>query len=189
MDKNIAVFAIFPSRMAAEEAVQDLKDMGISKGDISVLFSSPDVGNNLGLSNSTKVPEGAAAGGVGGAVLGGVLGWLAGIGSLAVPGVGPLIAAGPIMAALSGVGIGGVLGTLGGSLIGMGIPEYEADRYIDDIKKGRVLVSAQTDSRDVADEILDIFEQRGGDDVYTTGIAASGERSRPSNVKTPPIFR
>src|SRR6266550_6511823 len=128
-EKRTAVFGIYSSREAAERAADAIINAGFTSADISVLLPENLGSRSIGMEKSTKAPEGAAAGGSTGAVLGGTLGLLAGIGALAIPGVGPLIAAGPIVAALTGVGVGGALGGITGALIGMGIPEYEAKRY------------------------------------------------------------
>src|SRR5207253_8334990 len=124
-----AAFAIFTSRTAVEQAVDDLKDSGYRNTDISVLFPQNQGTKDFAHEKHTKAPEGAATGAGTGVVVGGALGWLAGIGALAIPGVGPLIAAGPIVAALAGAGVGGAVGGIAGALVGMGIPEYEAKRY------------------------------------------------------------
>ena len=120
---------------------------------------------------NTKAPEGTAAGAGTGAVVGGTLGWLAGIGALAIPGLGPFIAAGPIMAALAGVGVGGAVGGLTGALIGMGIPEFEAKRYEGRIKEGGILLSVHCDDSDWTKKAKEILEQSGGQDVTSTGEA------------------
>ena len=121
---------------------------------------------------NTKAPEGAATGvGVGGAV-GGTLGLLAGIGALAIPGVGPLIAAGPIMGALAGLGVGGAVGGLVGALVGMGIPEYEAKRYEGRVKDGGILVSVHCDSSEEVSKAKDVLKATGAED-----IASSGEKA------------
>jgi hypothetical protein len=131
----------------------------------------------LATEKNTKAPEGTATGaGIGGAV-GGTLGLLAGIGALAIPGVGPLIAAGPIMGALAGLGVGGTVGGLVGALIGMGIPEYEAKRYEGRVNDGGVLVSVHCDSSDEVSRAKDILEEAGGDDV-----ASAGEKSVSSHT-------
>src|SRR5258705_11040171 len=119
----------------------------------------------MGHENATKAPEGAAAGAGTGVVLGGALGWLAGIGALAIPGVGPLIAAGPIMAALSGAAVGGAVGGITGALVGMGIPEYEAKRYEGKIKGGNILISVHSDNRDETKKAKEIFEQAGAKEI------------------------
>src|SRR5688572_1564608 len=118
MGKNTAAFGIYCDRMGVERAVDTLKAAGYRNTDISVLFPFNEGNKDFAHEKGTKAPEGATVGGGAGAILGGTLGWLAGIGTLAIPGVGPLIAAGPIMAALAGAGVGGALGGLTGALIG-----------------------------------------------------------------------
>src|SRR5580704_5650699 len=103
--KNESVFGIYSSRTSAENAISGLRENGFPRTDVSVLLPENLGTRELATDKSTKAPEGAAAGGSSGAVIGGALGWLAGIGALAVPGLGPFIAAGPIMAALAGVGV------------------------------------------------------------------------------------
>ena len=145
--KNTAAFAIFPTRAAAESAVDRLIAAGFSNQDVSVLMSDTNSSREFATEKNTKAPEGTTTGvGVGG-VVGGTLGLLAGIGALAIPGVGPLIAAGPIMGALAGLGVGGAVGGLVGALIGSGIPEYEAKRYEGLVKDGGILVSVHCDSQ------------------------------------------
>ena len=117
----------------------------------------------------TKAPEGATTGAGTGAVLGGALGWLAGIGALAIPGVGPLIAAGPIMAALAGVGVGGAVGGIAGALIGLGIPEYEAKRYEGRVKEGGILLSVHSDNSEWTKRAKQILEATGAQDISSTG--------------------
>ena len=120
----------------------------------------------------TKASEGATAGATTGGLVGGTLGLLAGIGALAIPGIGPLIAAGPLMAALSGIGAGGSIGSVLGALIGLGIPEKEAIRYKDRLKEGTVLLSVQTDSDEHANEIANILLRLGAVDISITKKAA-----------------
>ena len=120
----------------------------------------------------TKAPEGATTGATTGALAGGALGWLVGIGALAIPGLGPFIAAGPIMAALAGAGVGGAVGGLTGALIGMGIPEYEAKRYEGRVKDGGILLSVHSDSSDEVKRAKEILEQTGAQDISSTGEAA-----------------
>src|ERR1700680_4309290 len=134
--KNTAVFGLYATRTAVEYAVDALKADGFRNTDVSVLFPENVGTKDFAVDKGTKAPEGAATGAGSGAVLGGTLGWLAGIGALAIPGLGPFIAAGPIMAALAGAGVGGAIGGLTGALIGMGIPEFEAKRYEGRIKEG-----------------------------------------------------
>ena len=170
--KNTAAFAIFPTRSAAESAVDRLVAVGFSNQDVSVLMSDNDSAREFATEKNTKAPEGTATGvGVGG-VVGGTLGLLAGIGALAIPGVGPLIAAGPIMGALAGLGVGGAVGGLVGALVGMGIPEYEAKRYEGRVKDGGILVSVHCDTSEEISRAKDVLKQAGGED-----IASSGEKA------------
>jgi hypothetical protein len=175
--KNTAAFAIFSSRLEAESAVDRLIAAGFPDHDVSILMSDTGGSKQFATEKNTKAPEGTATGvGVGG-TLGGALGLLAGLGALAIPGVGPLIAAGPIMGTLAGVGVGGAVGGLVGALIGMGIPEYEAKRYEGRVKNGGILVSVHCDSSVEVSHAKDILKNAGGDD-----IASSGEKSVSSHV-------
>jgi len=171
--KNTAVFGIYPSYPTVERGVETLKAAGFRNTDISVLLPDNVGTKDFAHEKGTKAPEGASAGAGTGAVLGGALGWLAGIGALAIPGVGPLIAAGPIMAALAGVGVGGVVGGLVGTLIGMGIPEYEAKRYEGRIKEGGILLSVHSDNSDWTRKAKSVLEATGAQDISSTGEAAA----------------
>jgi hypothetical protein len=142
-----AVFCTVTTSAQAEQIVENLKTGGFRSNDISVLMPDKAGTKAFAVDNQTKAPEGAATGAGTGAVLGGGLGWLAGIGALAIPGLGPLIAAGPIMAALTGAAVGGTVGGLTGALIGMGIPEYEAKRYEGKVKQGHALISVHSETR------------------------------------------
>ncbi len=174
--KNTAAFGIFPTRSAAETAVDRLTAAGFTHQDVSVLMADRNSSKDFATEKNTKAPEGTTTGvGVGGAI-GGTLGLLAGIGALAIPGVGPLIAAGPIMGALAGLGVGGAVGGLVGALVGMGIPEYEAKRYEGHIKDGGILVSVHCESSEEVSRAKDILKQAGGND-----IASSGEKSVSSH--------
>src|ERR1700683_915837 len=141
--KKTAVFGIYRTEQQAERTVDDLLAAGFSNDDISVLLPDNKGTKDFAHDKSTKAPEGTTVGVTTGGAIGGALGLLAGIGALAIPGVGPFIAAGPIMAALAGLGVGGAVGGLIGALVGMGIPEYEAKRYEGWIKEGGVLLSVQ----------------------------------------------
>jgi hypothetical protein len=167
--KNMATFGIFSTRTNVESAVNRLKDAGYRNTDISVLFPHNEGSKDFATEKNTKAPEGAATGAGTGAVIGGTLGWLASIGLLAIPGVGPFIAAGPIMAALAGAGVGGAIGGIGGELIGMGIPEYEAKRYEGRVKKGGILLSVHCDSSDWTKKAERILKESGAEDVSSTG--------------------
>lgn len=170
--KNTAAFAIFPTRAAAESAVDRLIAAGFSNQDVSVLMADNESARQFATEKNTKAPEGTTTGGVVGGAVGGTLGLLAGIGALAIPGVGPLIAAGPIMATLAGLGVGGAVGGLVGALIGLGIPEYEAKRYEGRVKDGGILVSVHCDTSDEISRAKDVLKQAGGED-----IASSGEKA------------
>ena len=135
-DKKAAVFGIYPSAAEAERAVDELVRGGFPSADISVLLQDYRGTRDFAHQKETKAPEGTATGVTAGGVIGGALGVLAGIGAIAIPGLGPFIAAGPIMAGLAGLGVGGAVGGIIGALIGMGIPEYEAKRYEGRLKNG-----------------------------------------------------
>lgn len=195
-NKKTAVFGIYSTRDGVERAVDALLQSVFTKDDISVLLPE-SIGNNtpvgsssvaatggidrsgqkdVGTVKNTKAPEGATAGAGTGAVIGGTLGLLAGIGALAIPGVGPLIAAGPIMAALAGIGVGGAVGGFTGALIGMGIPEYEAKKYEGRLKKGGILFSVHCDTSEQIKRAKEILERTGGED-----ISSAGETSVPND--------
>ena len=169
-----AVFCIAKTEGQAQRIVVDLKSAGFSNNDISVLFPDKTGTRDFAHEHHTKAPEGTASGAGVGGLLGGALGWLAGIGSLAIPGVGPFIAAGPIMAALGGAAVGATVGGITGALIGMGIPEYEAKRYEGRIREGNYLISVHTEDSDQRSKAKEIFERAGAED-----IASAGESSAP----------
>src|SRR6202023_3171085 len=137
---------------------------------------------DMGTEKATKAPEGATAGATSGAVLGGALGLLAGIGALAIPGVGPLIAAGPIMATLAGMGVGGAVGGVTGALIGMGIPEFEAKRYEGRIQKGGILLSVHCDTAEEIKRAEEILKVTGAEDVSSTGESSANAKQKDRDV-------
>ena len=167
--KNTAAFGIYRNRVSVENAVDALRAAGYRSTDISVLFPENEGTKDFAHEKHTKAPEGTATGATSGAVIGGSLGWLAGIGALAIPGLGPLIAAGPIVAVLAGAGAGGVIGGLAGALVGMGIPEYEAKRYEGRVKEGGILLSVHCDDSKWTKRAKEILERTGGEDVASTG--------------------
>src|SRR5579871_3257495 len=171
--KNTAVFGIYRDRLSVESAVDTLRREEFRNTDISVLFPENQGTKDFAHEKNTKAPEGATTGAASGAIIGGGLGWLAGIGALAIPGLGPFIAAGPIMAALAGVGAGGAVGTLVGALVGMGIPEYEAKRYEGRIKEGGILMSVHADNSDWTKKAKELLKQAGAEDVSSTGEAGA----------------
>jgi hypothetical protein len=164
-----SVFGLLKTREEAEAIVNRLKTSGFSNQDISVLFPDDAATRDFTDEQATKAPEGAATGGSTGFVVGGVLGWLAGIGSLAIPGVGPFIAAGPIMAALSGAAVGAAVGGIAGALIGMGIPEFEAKHYESKLKQGHVLISIHADDDAKANQAKQLLIAASAEDVATSG--------------------
>ena len=167
--KKTAVFGIYNSRSHAENAVNRIVAGGFTNNDISVLLSDAQSSKDFAHEKDTKAPEGVTVGvGAGGAV-GGTLGLLAGIGALAIPGVGPLIAAGPIMGALAGLGVGGAVGGLIGALVGMGIPEYEAKRYEGRVKSGGVLLSVHCDTSDEISRAKELLKETGAEDIASSG--------------------
>ena len=171
--KNTAVFGIYPSSTSVEIAVDSLKAAGFRNTDISILFPENVGTKDFAHEKGTKAPEGASAGAGTGAVIGGTLGWLAGIGALAIPGLGPFIAAGPIMAALAGVGVGGAVGGITGALVGMCIPEYEAKRYEGRIKHGGILLSVHSDNSEWTSRAKTILKDTGAEDISSTGEAGA----------------
>ncbi len=181
-DKNVAVFGIYKNQNSVELAVDRLKNAGFSNNDVSVLFPDNKGTKTFAHEKDTKAPEGATAGAGTGAVLGGTLGWLVGIGSLAIPGVGPFIAAGPIMAALAGASLGGVVGGISGALIGMGIPEYEAKRYEGYLHEGGILLSVHCNDSDEVKRAEEILKDTNGED-----ISSAGEASVPKRKPSPDI--
>jgi hypothetical protein len=185
--KNTAVFGIYSTRAGVENAVDELKTEDFRNTDISVLFPYNEGSKDFAHQKDTKAPEGAAAGAGTGAIVGGTLGWLAGIGALTIPGIGPFIAAGPIMAALAGVGVGGAVGGLTGGLIGLGIPEYEAKRYEGRIKSGGILLSVHCDDSNWIQKAKKILERTGAEDVSSAGEAradyAVSDKPRPRKAR------
>ena len=182
--KNKAVFGIYTDRTHAEEAIETLRSSGFRPADISVLFQDNQGTKDLAHEKNTKAPEGATTGGIVGGISGGVLGWLTGIGALAIPGLGPLIAAGPIVAALAGVGAVGAVGGIIGGLAGLGVPEYEAKRFEGRIKEGGVLLSVHCDNDDWVKRAKDILRQTGAE-----GVDSTSEASADFYVSDKPMLR
>jgi hypothetical protein len=179
---NTSVFGTYANVTDAERAVEDMRASGFRSADISALLPENVGSKDLAFEKSTKAPEGTATGAASGAVLGGALGWLIGVGALAIPGLGPFIAAGPIVAALSGVGVGGAVGGFTGALIGMGIPEYEAKRYEGLVKEGAILVSVHSDDSKWTKLAKVILERTGAKNISSTseskGDYANSEKPR-----------
>jgi hypothetical protein len=175
-DKKIVVFGLFDGRAQLEAAIDGLRTEGFRESDMSALLPDLKSTKELAHEKHTKAPEGALAGAAAGGAIGGTLGLLAGIGALAIPGLGPFIAAGPIMATLAGAGVGGAVGTLTGALIGMGIPEYEAKRYESFLNKGGALLAVHADNSDWAQRAKTALQRYGAKDIDKTS-EASGKKA------------
>jgi hypothetical protein len=173
MATNTAVFGIYSNRETVSHAVDSLRAAGFRNTDISALLPENKGTKDFAHEKNTKAPEGAAAGAASGALLVGTLGWLAGIGSLAIPGIGPFIAAGPIMAMLAGAGTGAIAGEFLGALVGLGLPEYEAKRYEGRIRKGGILLSVHCDDSDWIKRAKDILQTTGAEDIASSGEASA----------------
>jgi hypothetical protein len=173
--KNTAVFGIYRTVAQAERAVGTLTSAGFANNDISVLLTDAHTSHDFAHQKNTKAPEGTAAGATTGGIIGGALGLLAGIGTLAIPGIGPLIAAGPLVAALAGIGAGGAAGGIIGALVGMGIPEYEAKRYEGRVKGGGVLLSVHCAASKQITYAKDLLQSTGAEDVSSTSEVASDQ--------------
>jgi hypothetical protein len=183
--KKVGVFGIYSTRAAAEIGTDSLMKAGFLASDISVLLPESLGGaKDLGTEKATKAPEGTAVGVTTGGVIGGALGVLAGVGLLAIPGLGPFIAAGPIMAGLAGLGVGGAVGGVTGALIGMGIPEFEAKRYESRLKSGGILLSVHCDTAEEIKQAKEVIERTGGEDVSSTGESSSDTKTRDVASKT-----
>jgi len=175
--KNTAVFGIYATPGTAEAAVDYLIAKGFTNSAISVLLPDDESTRSFAHEKSTKTPEGTTTGVATGGAIGGTLGLLAGIGALAIPGVGPLIAAGPIMAALAGLGVGGAVGGLVGALVGMGIPEYEAKRYEGAVKEGGTLLSVHCDTSAQVDVAKTSLKETGAKDIASTSETGSDDKA------------
>ena len=177
-NKNTAVFGIYQTSAQAERAVDELVRAGFPSQDISVLLQDARSTRDLAHEKDTKAPEGTTTGGIAGGIIGGALGVLTGIGALAIPGLGPFIAAGPIMAGLAGLGAGGAVGGLIGALVGMGMPEYEAKRYEGRLKNGGVLLSVHCDTSKEIDRAKEMLKSTGAEDISSSGESSSGVQEK-----------
>jgi hypothetical protein len=172
-NKKTAVFGIYQSINLAERAVDYIAASGFSYDDISVLLPDSQSSEEFAHEKHTKAPEGTATGVTAGGAIGGTLGLLLGVGALAIPGLGPFIAAGPIMAALAGVGVGGAVGGLLGALIGMGIPEYEAKRYEGRVKQGGILLSVHCETSEEIANAKKLLKSTEAEDISSAGEESS----------------
>jgi hypothetical protein len=174
---NQSVFGIYLTRKDAEEAVSALKAANFSSAEVSVLLPQDVENQNLPTQRATKAPTGATAGAGSGAVVGGTLGWLAGMGALVIPGIGPFLAAGPLVATLIGAGVGGAIGGATGGLIGLGIPEREAKLYEGRLLKGAILVAVQCESSEQLAQAKSVLAETGAEDISVTGEATDLNRN------------
>src|SRR5215472_16415985 len=183
MSRNISVFGIYSSRQEVEEGMRSLEADGFRPADISVLYPDNPGAKELSHEKNSKAPEGAAAGIGAGAIVGGALGWLAGIGALAIPELGPLAAAGPIMGALAGAGAAGTVGGVAGALIGFTAPEYEARRYEGRIKTGGILMSVHCDDSAWAKRAVTTLKDTGAQGIARAAEAKAdfGASDRPKH--------
>jgi hypothetical protein len=166
-----AVFGIAQDERIATRIVNDLKAEGFHADDISALLPDRQGSRDFAHEQHTKMPEGATVGAGSGAVAGAALGWLVGVGTLAIPGLGPFIAAGPIMAALAGAGAGAASGGIIGALVGLGIPELEAKQYEGKVRNGNILISIHTENSDERGRAKDLLKRDGAVDVSDTSEA------------------
>ena len=181
MSKNTSVYGILPTQAQLTNCLENLRLGGFRPEDVSLLMPENLGNKDLGHERNSKAPEGAATGGAAGGVLGGGLGWLVGIGALTIPGLGPLMVAGPIVAALAGAGAGAALGGVAGGLIGLGMPEYEAKRYEGRIRKGGILISVHCDDKKWAERAEGILSAGGAEDISSSSQAPADyqETERP----------
>jgi len=169
------VAGLFDSQTAAQRAIEDLRTSSVDAGRVSVIARDKERARDVADQTGAEVATGAATGAGVGAVLGAAAGWLVGIGALAIPGVGPIIAAGPIAAALgvagttaaAGAGVGVVTGGIVGALTGWGFSESEAKAYQDGIERGDLLLAVEVPDGEDAGRVEDIFKNDGGDRVST----------------------
>jgi hypothetical protein len=186
--RSTAVFGLYANREMAEDGVDRLIAAAFHKEDISVLLQDNLGTKDFAHEKHTKAPEGTTTGVVAGGIIGGAIGALIGVGVLVIPGVGPLVAAGPVIAALTGIGSGGVLGGIIGALIGMGIPEYEAKRYEGRIRAGGILLSVHCNSSDWVSKAKEVLRETGAEDIASAGEEradfAKSERSMSRGAGT-----
>src|SRR5579872_378462 len=180
--KNTAVYGIYRDEEQVTVAIDKMLETGFRNEDISVLLPDNVGTKDFAHEKHTKAPEGTATGVTAGGAIGGTIGLLAGVGALAIPGLGPFIAAGPIMAALAGLGVGGTVGGVIGALVGLGIPEYEAKRYEGRIKDGGVLMSVHCDNSDWSGKAKDLMKATGAEDISSSGEAEAdyGKTDKPA---------
>jgi hypothetical protein len=179
MSKNKVVLGIVDTQMQAEAIVQRLNSANFAASDISAIFPDKRGTKDFAHEHNTKAPEGAVVGGASGGLLGGTLGLLAGIGALAIPGLGPFIAAGPLMAALSGAAAGAAVGSITGALVGLGIPEIEAKKYEGKLQGGNILIAVHVDDSAEEKRAKEVLASEGAHDISSTSEASVPKAAQP----------
>ena len=164
--------------MAPGSALDELRDAGFRNADVSILLPQKHA-TAAHVPEATKAPEGLSVGASSGALIGGAFGWLTGVGALAIPGLGPFIAAGPILATLAGVGVGGAVGGFSGGLIGLGIPEHEAKHFAGRIEQGEILLSVHCDSAGGVGTAKEVMQRTGAEKIASTLESAAGADNQP----------
>src|SRR3954451_3813338 len=172
MQSRDTVVAVFDDRSDAQDAINALRDAGFMEDDISIRARDRDTAGRLAEDTGAEVAAGAATGALAGGLLGGVAGWLIGIGALAIPGVGPIIAAGPLAAALGGAALGATGGGIIGALTGVGVPEDEARYYNGEFTRGALVVTCQAQGR--YDEARSVLGEHGGPEAQSRSESVAG---------------
>jgi hypothetical protein len=184
-----SVLCIVPDILRVQNVLNDLRQAGFSTEEVSVLLPDRSGTRDFALEHGTKAPEGAATGAGAGGAIGATFGWLAGIGALAIPGIGPFLAAGPILAALSGAAVGAAVGGVAGGLIGMGVPEFEAKQYEGHLKDGNVLISVHVDDAEQIKRAKEIFERHQAQGISVTREAnVPDEKTRSDEVRAKQVL-
>jgi len=184
--KTPTVIALLSDAHQVERAIHRFREAGFTADSISLLYPNTATGTNaLSTVNSTKAPEGAVTGATTLGVLSGIGGFLVGIGVLVIPGVGPFLAAGPIMAALSAAAVGAAVGGIGGGLIGLGVPEYEAHAYDEKVRQGKTLVAVHCSSAAQEKPVREIFHQEGATDISTSHTTTTANVDQTHRVSVP----
>jgi hypothetical protein len=166
-----SVYCLVRTQDQANRIVKDLHDAGFTEQNISVLFPDQETSRDFAHDKRTQAPAGINFGAGTGGILGGALGWIVGMGSLGIPGVGPFIAAGPILAALSGAAVGAAVGGIAGGLIGLGIPEFQANLYEGKIRSGHILLLVHVDKKLEIDAVKRFYRNAGAEDISSANEA------------------
>jgi hypothetical protein len=173
MGRNTSVLGIYPDRTTVSDAINVLHKAGYRATDISVLSSDNQGTKDFALEKRTRALDGAATGAAAGAVVGAALAWFVCVQSVTIPGLGQLVAAGPVVAALAGAGAGGALGWIVGLLAGVCLPEYVAKRYAGRIRRGGILASVHCDSPEWCDRAKKILKDTGARNISSASESAA----------------